>query len=104
MASRQVLVAGASGLVGSASARHFAKQGWDVIAVSRRKPLEYPGVKFVAVDLLDEARCREIFGAMRDVTHLMYAALNEKPGLIEGWLDREQMQVNERMLRNLFEP
>jgi nucleoside-diphosphate-sugar epimerase len=91
-------------LVGSASARHFARLGWDVIAVSRRKPIEYPGVKFIAVDLLDQSRCREVFTTMSGVTHVVYAALNEKPGLIGGWLDREQMAVNQTMLRNLFEP
>src|SRR5690242_6952589 len=33
-----VLVAGASGLVGTAAAIEFADAGWNVIAVSRRRP------------------------------------------------------------------
>ena len=41
---------------------------------------------------------------MSDVTHLVYAAVNEKPNLLEGWLERKQMEVNLAMLRNLFEP
>jgi nucleoside-diphosphate-sugar epimerase len=41
---------------------------------------------------------------MDDVTHVVYAAVNEKPGLMDGWLDREQMQTNLVMLQNLFEP
>jgi nucleoside-diphosphate-sugar epimerase len=41
---------------------------------------------------------------MREVTHLVYAALCEKPGLFAGWRQRDQMETNQRMLENLFEP
>ena len=105
MAKRKVLVAGASGLVGNAAVRHFAKlHECEIVAVSRRIPDAVPGAKFLSVDLLDQGRCAEVFGQMADVTHLVYAAVNEKPGLMDGWLDREQMQTNLTMLRNLFEP
>lgn len=105
MAKRKVLVAGASGLVGHAAVRHFAKlPDYEVVAVSRRVPDAVPGAQFLSVDLLDQGRCAEVFGRMSDVTDLVYAAVNEKPGLMEGWLDREQMQTNLTMLRNLFEP
>ena len=106
MPMRNVLVAGASGLVGLAAVRCFAGRGdCDVTAVSRRIPDGAEGAQLLSVDLLDERRCREAFGQMSDVTHLVYAAVNEKPGsLLEGWRDREQMQTNLRMLENLFEP
>jgi nucleoside-diphosphate-sugar epimerase len=105
MAEMKVLVAGASGLVGHAAVRHFVGiPGCEVVAVSRRVPEPVPGARFLSVDLLDERRCAEVFGQMGDVTHLVYAAVNEKPGLMEGWLDREQMATNLAMLRNLFEP
>jgi nucleoside-diphosphate-sugar epimerase len=103
--SRKVLIAGASGLVGFAAARHFsALPDWEAVAVSRRIPQGLEQVKVISVDLLDEAKCAEVFGAQPDVTHLIYAALYEKPGLIAGWRERDQMEVNLRMLRNLFEP
>jgi nucleoside-diphosphate-sugar epimerase len=105
MAKRKVLVAGASGLVGHAAVRHFANLAdCEVVAVSRRIPAPVDGAKFLSVDLLDQRRCREVFGQMSDVTHVVYAAVNEKPGLMEGWRDREQMQTNLTMLQNLFEP
>src|SRR5207245_9153083 len=105
MAKRKVLVAGASGLVGNAAVRHFAKvPDCTVVAVSRRTPEPVPGAQFISVDLLDRARCAEVFGSMADVTDLVYTAVNEKPGLMDGWLDREQMQTNLTMLQNLFEP
>ncbi len=105
MGKRKVLVAGASGLVGYAAVRHFTKLAdTEVVAVSRRDPDPISGAKFISVDLLDQCRCAEVFSQLGDVTHLVYAAVNEKPGLMEGWLDREQMQVNLTMLQNLFEP
>ncbi|HVN28389.1 MAG TPA: SDR family oxidoreductase [Candidatus Binataceae bacterium] len=102
---KKVLIAGASGLVGFGAVRHFAKlKDWEVTAVSRRIPEGVENATFVSVDLKDGARCREIFGKMSAVTHLVYAALTEKPGLIEGWRDHDQMEQNLTMLRNLFEP
>lgn len=105
MAKWKVLVAGASGLVGYGAMRHFAKlPDWEVVAVSRRAPTHVYDTQFVSVDLLDEDRCRELFAEMSDVTHLAYAALSEKPGIFDGWVDRAQMEVNLTMLRNLFDP
>lgn len=100
-----MLVAGASGLVGFAAARHFSRQpGWRVIAVSRRRPDGLDAVDFRPADLTDQTRCAEAFGAMPEVTHVVYAALYEKPGLIRGWREPDQMETNRRMLENLFEP
>lgn len=105
MRKRQILIAGASGLVGFAAVRHFAQRDdWEVTAVSRRVPVGVDRATFLSVDLLDKRRCNEVFGQMSEVTHLVYAAVNEKPDLLGGWLDREQMQTNLAMLQNLFEP
>ena len=54
MASKKVVVAGATGLVGSAALRHFgAAGGSEVVALSRRKPRQLYGARHVAVDLTD---------------------------------------------------
>ncbi len=105
MANR-VLIAGASGLVGYAAVRHFATlPGWEAVGVSRRIPVGLPEeAELLSVDLLDEEACERAFGAMSGVTHLVYAALQEIPGLMPGWVDPEVMEGNARMLRNLFEP
>ncbi|MGD9932107.1 MAG: NAD-dependent epimerase/dehydratase family protein [Dehalococcoidia bacterium] len=103
--TKKVLVAGASGLVGYAAIRHFAgTPGWDVVGVSRRVPTGLGGATLLPVDLMDRARSAEVFGAMADVTHLVYAALSETPGLYAGWLDEENIERNGEMLRNLFDP
>lgn len=105
MASKTVLVAGATGLVGHAAMQHFAGVAdTDVIAVSRRRPAETFGARFIPVDLRDRAQCAEAFGAMGNVTHVVYAALYEKPGLVAGWREDDQIAVNDQMLRNLMDP
>jgi nucleoside-diphosphate-sugar epimerase len=105
MRRNKVLVAGASGLVGFAALRHFnSLPDWDVVGVSRRRPPGLDDVDLVSVDLMDRARCAQVFGAMHDVTHLVYAALYEKDELVAGWRDPEQMRINDQMLRNLFDP
>ena len=101
----KVLVAGASGLVGYAALRHFQSlPEFDVVGVSRRRPAGLDGVDLVSVDLTDRERCAQVFSAMPEVTHLVYAALYEQDDLIAGWRDPEQMRINDAMLRNLFDP
>jgi nucleoside-diphosphate-sugar epimerase len=101
----KVIVAGASGLVGHAAIRHFtALPGWEVVGVSRRTPADLPGAQLLAVNLLNPEACQAAFGAMSDVTHVVYAALQETPGLFPGWTDEANIERNGAMLRNLFEP
>jgi nucleoside-diphosphate-sugar epimerase len=102
----KVLIAGASGLVGAAAVDAFLEDGWDVVAVSRRKPEVFSDRPFqhVPVDLQDEMACKSAFADIRDVTHVVYAAVFEKPGLIAGWTERDQMQTNLAMLQHLVDP
>jgi nucleoside-diphosphate-sugar epimerase len=105
MPGKVVLIAGASGLVGYAAMKHFAAEhDCEVMAVSRRRPDETFGARFVSADLTDAHACNEVFSTLGQVTHVIYAALYEKAGLIAGWVDAEQIAVNDRMLRNLMEP
>ena len=74
------------------------------MGVSRRIPDGLEGATLLSVDLQDQARCTEVFSQMHDVTHVVYTALYEKPGVVQGWRERDQMETNLRMLENLFEP
>jgi nucleoside-diphosphate-sugar epimerase len=103
--TKHVLVAGASGVVGFSALSEFARAGARVTALSRRPPVEaVPGVRFVPLDLTDAKASAEAAAAFGDVTHLIYAALHEEPGLIAGWREKKQIETNDRMLRNLFAP
>ena len=102
---KTVLIAGATGLVGYAAMRHFAAQaGTRVIAASRRRPGELFGAEYLSLDLTDAAQCAAAAGRLAGVTHVVYAALHERPGLVEGWREAEQIAINDRMLRNLMGP
>jgi nucleoside-diphosphate-sugar epimerase len=105
----KILIAGATGNVGSGALRHFASlPEWEVVSVSRRTPPgldgDANGTQHISVDLADKARCAEVFGAMDDVTHVIYAAVFEKPDVVEGWRARDQIERNGAMLSNLFDP
>ncbi|WML39739.1 SDR family oxidoreductase [Neobacillus sp. OS1-2] len=105
MMKKKVLIIGATGLVGNAVMKYFGtKDDCSVIAVSRRKPAETFGARHVSVDLTNQEQCREVFGSMLDITHVVYTALFEKPNLISGWTDQEQIHTNALMLRNMLEP
>jgi nucleoside-diphosphate-sugar epimerase len=101
---KTVLVAGATGLVGRAAMKRFAVEpGTGVVAVSRRRPDETFGARFVPLDLGDAAAVEAAVAAIPKVTHLVYAALYEEPGgLVAGWREARQIATNDRMLRNLF--
>ena len=101
---KKVLVAGASGVVGLAALRHFASvDGWDVVGLARR-PMPVEGAELVALDLSDRDLCRATLSAHTDTTHVVYAALFEKPGLVPGWFERDQMERNLVMLQNVLDP
>jgi nucleoside-diphosphate-sugar epimerase len=105
MTSKTVLVVGASGLVGYACLKHFASQtDCDVVAVSRRQPEQTFGARWLPLDLSDAGQCAALAPEFARVTHLVYAALYERPGLVAGWREEEQIRTNERMLKNLFDP
>ena len=100
-----VLIAGATGVVGQAAMKHFAQRGdCAVTAISRRQPMETFGARFRSVDLAEPDACRALAADLGDLTHLVYTAVYEKPGLYAGWLETNHVETNQRMLENLFEP
>jgi len=105
MTRKKILVAGATGLVGYAAMKHFsAVEGCEVIAVSRRRPDDTFGARWLPLDLTDTAACEALAPELAGVTHLVYAALYERPGLVAGWQEEEQIRTNDLMLRNLMAP
>src|SRR6202035_4979017 len=79
-AKRTALVTGASGLAGGYMLAHLLEQGgWDIVAVSRRKPRIPGDYRHIAVDLLDPADCRTKLGPLTNISHLFYLAITERP-------------------------
>lgn len=112
MANAKVLVAGALGVIGRAVVERLAARGdVQVVGLARRAPdaglvdslrgARLP-VQWVHCDLQDAAATRAALAPHRDTTHLVYAALYEKPELIRGWLAPDHVELNAAMLANTF--
>lgn len=104
---RHMLVVGASGVIGAAAVEHFACQpGWSVSAVSRRRPHVRAATAFthIPLDLEDGAACAAAVNGLPPVTHLVYAAGREAPGLVSGWQDDVLIAANGRMFAHLLDP
>ncbi len=98
MASRRALVTGATGVVGRYLLKHLVEiGGWDVVAVSRRKPDIPGGFEHIAADLTDPADCSAKFAHLHDLTHVFYAAYQDRP------TQPELVATNLRMLTNLMD-
>lgn len=73
------LVVGAQGVIGRNLVDHLVATGdWAVIGLSRRGGADGPRLRHVAVDLLDAADARARLGGLSDITHVFYAAYQER--------------------------
>jgi len=105
MTDKSVLIVGASGVVGRAAIEHFAAlPDWRVTGLSRRIPDTQGDATLLKLDLMDKTACEHVLSQLGHVTHVVYAALYEEPGLVAGWREDHQMQTNLEMLENFFTP
>jgi len=95
------LIVGASGVVGRAALEHFSRDGV-AIGASRHPP---PGLDapHVAVDLRDAAATRAVFAELPAIDRVVFAALYEKPGLLVGWVEADQMETNRALLEHCLD-
>ncbi len=94
MAARTAIVAGASGIIGSATADLLVRRGWTVHGVARR-PMAQAGVQPLAADLLNA-----------EGTRAALAGIQADAVFITTWLrqdsEAENIRVNAAMVRNLL--
>jgi nucleoside-diphosphate-sugar epimerase len=102
--SRNVLIAGALGVVGRAMLREFERHGgWQVTGLARRGQPPDMDTRILALDLRDADACQRVVEQAAPFTHLVFCANYEKPNLVRGWLDLDHVEINAAMLRNLME-
>lgn len=95
---KTALVVGARGVIGGRLVEHLAQDGeWDVIGLSRRGGEPADRVRPVAVDLLDAAASRDRLRDLPAVTHVFYAAFQDRP----SWA--ELVGPNVSMLTNVLD-
>lgn len=80
MSTRTALVIGARGVIGGGLVEHLLDDGgWEVIGVSRRGGKDEPRLRHLSVDLLDRQATADALSGLTDVTHLFYAAYQDRP-------------------------
>ena len=93
--SKVALVVGAQGVIGRNLIAHLEALGdWEVIGLSRRGGESAGRLRRIAVDLLDAPQARERLGGLREVTHIFYAAYQERPSWAELVPPNLSMLVN----------
>jgi nucleoside-diphosphate-sugar epimerase len=89
------LVVGAQGVIGKNLLEHLATlPDWEVIGLSRRGGESSEKVRFIAVDLLNPDDARQKLGNLAEVTHIFYAAYQDRPSWNELVAPNVAMLVN----------
>lgn len=89
------LVVGAQGVIGRNLVEYLSSlEGWNVIGLSRRGGEASGRVRHIAVDLLDPQDSRDKLGRLGGVTHIFYAAYQDRPSWAELVAPNLAMLVN----------
>ena len=95
---KTALVVGAQGVIGSNLIAHLVTlEEWNIVGLSRRPAADSERVRYISVDLLDPESCRSKLQGLSGVTHIFYAAYQDRP----TWA--ELVPPNLAMLRNVVE-
>ncbi|AIQ19285.1 NAD-dependent dehydratase [Paenibacillus sp. FSL H7-0357] len=77
---KTALVVGAGGVIGRNLIEHLITlPEWDIIGVSRRGGENTTRIRYISADLLDPLDVRQKLGSLSEVTHIFYAAYQDKP-------------------------
>lgn len=96
--NRTALVVGARGVIGGNLIAHLEREGgWSIVGLSRRGGHDTAAVRHIAVDLLDRDDTAAKLAELTDVTHIFYAAYQDRP----SWA--ELVPPNLAMLVNVVE-
>ncbi|MCL6606303.1 MAG: SDR family oxidoreductase [Paenibacillus sp.] len=78
--NKVALVVGANGVIGRNLIDHLLTlPDWDVIGISRRGGESNDQVRYVSVDLLNIEDTRQKLSGLTEVTHIFYAAYQDRP-------------------------
>ncbi|WP_342436174.1 SDR family oxidoreductase [Paenibacillus sp. FSL L8-0436] len=77
---KTALVVGAGGVIGRNLIEHLITlPEWDIIGVSRRGGVNTTRIRYISADLLNPLDVRQKLGSLSEVTHIFYAAYQDKP-------------------------
>lgn len=94
-AMNTALVVGANGVIGSSLIDHLLTlENWQVIGLSRKGGQNKERLQFLSVDLLDEEASKQKLQHLSHVTHIFYAAFQDRPTWAELVPPNLSMLVN----------
>jgi nucleoside-diphosphate-sugar epimerase len=80
MTEKTALVVGARGVIGGNLIEHLESLGdWNIVGLSRRGGVDRGRVRHIAVDLLDGEATSDALHGLSEVTHVFYAAYQDRP-------------------------
>ena len=92
---KTAVVVGANGVIGSNLISHLESHGdWQIIGLSRRGGTDNGNVKYISVNLLDSEDSKLKLATLTAVTHIFYAAYQDKPTWAELVAPNLAMLVN----------
>ncbi len=92
---KTALIVGAQGVIGGNLARYLETlEDWSVIGLSRRGGPSTEKIRHISVDLLDPQDCARKLSNLTDVTHIFYAAYQDRPTWAELVAPNLAMLVN----------
>lgn len=93
--SKTALVVGANGVIGRNLIDYLLTlPDWNIIGVSRRGGKDSGRLRYVAADLLNEQETQEKLSILDEVTHIFYAAYQDRPTWAELVEPNLSMLVN----------
>lgn len=93
--TKTALVVGARGVIGGNLVDHLSGlDGWQIIGLSRTGGTDTDRVRHIAVDLLDEADTRAKLEGLSQVTHIFYAAFQDRDSWAELVAPNLAMLIN----------
>jgi nucleoside-diphosphate-sugar epimerase len=92
---KTALIVGAHGVIGGNLARHLETlEDWSVIGLSRRGGTSTEKIRYISVDLLNPADSMNKLADLTEVTHIFYAAYQDRPSWAELVAPNLAMLVN----------
>ncbi|WP_223833497.1 SDR family oxidoreductase [Pedobacter riviphilus] len=93
--NKTALVVGANGVIGGNLISHLESLGdWDIIGLSRRGGTDTDKTRYISVDLLDLQDSKKQLSSLTSITHIFYAAYQDKSTWAELVAPNLAMLVN----------
>jgi nucleoside-diphosphate-sugar epimerase len=81
---KKAVIVGANGIIGGNLIAHLKELGdWEIVGLSRRGGKTAGKLSHIAVDLLDATDAKAKLAHLTDITHIFYAAYQDRPTWVE---------------------